>query len=145
MSVRHSLLPVVDLGRRIYGKVLGMVTSQLTIRTRTYSEGIRSPEALYTDVDVVLGEYYEIREATTREVESSGGKFEVGDIIVGPITPSDGDAVGYTEEQLAPKPTVPAVDILYLVTGAHAGTYRRKALKSTDPFEYFLVLGRVRD
>lgn len=144
MGLRKPLLRVVEKGRRIYGSVLDMGISQLTIRTRTYENGNRSPDSTVTDVDLVLPPHYPIRDVSTSEIASSGGKYHVGDIVVGPITPSNGSDTGYTEAQLAPAPSDQGIDVQYIVTGAYAGTYRRVALQSPDPFSHELVLTRVR-
>lgn len=145
MSLRTSLLGVLDTLRGITGPSgLDLRTSQLTIRTRTYTGGRRTSTAVTTDSDVALPQIYKVRQVTTGEIANSGGRYEDGDIMVGPITPSNGAGVGYTEAQLAPKPSGDGVDVLYLLSGAHAGTYDRVELRSTEPFSYYLVLRRTR-
>ena len=66
-------------------------------------------------------------------------------MLVGPITPrftaSNGATGGVSEADLKP-PAKPGQQVLYQLSGAHAGEYVLRELRSTNPFGYEIVLGR---
>ena len=141
-TLRTDLLEVADELRGLRNPdILDQLQSQLLIRTRTYTDGKRTARGTYTDSDLLLNQDYKFRQLTTREIASSGGKYEMGDNIVGPITPFNG-SIGYTEAQLQPKPPRDGVDIIYVVLGAHAGEYSRVEFRSTRPYRYEIVIRR---
>lgn len=141
-SFRTVFCDVADTLRSLTGPdIFDIRTSQLTIRTRTYPDGRRSSQSAFIDSDLVLPQQYKVQQVKTSEIASSGGKYEIGDVKVGPITPR-GDTLGFTELQLQPKPVDDGVEIQYILTGAHAGMYSRVELQSTKPFSYFLILRR---
>lgn len=145
-SFRKVFCDVADILRGLSGPaVFDIRTTELTIRTRTYIGGRRSSESAYTDSDLVLPKIYRFRPLKTEEISASGGKYEIGDILVGPITPK-GDTLGFTTDQLQPKPSTDGVDIIYLCTSdtgeGHPGEYSRVEFRSHKPFSYFLVLRR---
>jgi hypothetical protein len=102
--------------------------------------------APFVATSLVLPVIYRVRQVTTREVTSSGGRYEMGDVRVGPITPEfirdDGSTGGFTERQLKPEATDDATEIIYVLSGAHAGEYALVALESTRAFSWFVVLRR---
>lgn len=97
----------------------------------------------FTKTITDLGRRYNVREVSTREVNASGGKYQVGDVKVGPITP-EFPGGGFAPSELAPEPDDARDEILYLLTGPHGGTYSRRALESFRAFSYYLVLTRTR-
>lgn len=117
---------------------------QVTVRTRTWTGGMRGADGGHTDADLVLPQKYPVHQVTTRDIEGSGGLCEAGDIMVEGIVPGDAanPGVGFTPEQLTPVNTNPAVDIYYVVTGSHNGEYALGYLDSSDTYEYKLVLRR---
>ena len=122
-----------------------VIADQLTIRTRTWSgpSGLRG-EPPKVDVDLVLLQNYRIGPVSTREILSSGGRYEDGDITVGPITPAwnTGTASGgYSVAQLNPDGSE-QIEIIYVITGTHAGEYQLVQAKTWKRFSYFLVLRR---
>ena len=142
MSLRTSLLAVVEAARKISGPTgVDIRVDQLTIRTRTWS-GTRLRLGTDTDVDLVLPANYPIRLIASHEVHADVGRYEYGDILVNHITPSDGAGVGYTPAQLKPAVTTDNVEILYIITGSHAGTYELVEARTYRPFTYQLVLRR---
>lgn len=142
MSLRTSLLAVVEAARKITGPTgVDIRTDALTIRTRTWS-GARLRLGTATDVDLVLPANYPIRLIASHEVNSSNGRYEFGDILVNHITPFDGVTTGYTLAQLKPPVTTDNVEILYLITGSHPGTYELVEARTYRPFTYQLVLRR---
>jgi hypothetical protein len=102
--------------------------------------------ASFVDTSLVLPTIYRVRQVTTREVASSGGRYEMGDMRVGPVTPAftrdDGSTGGFTEAQLKPDPTDEATETIYQLTGAHGGDYALVAVESTRAFSWYLVLRR---
>ncbi len=142
LSFRLNLLAMVDAARSIAGPLgLDIRTNWLTIRTRTWSGSVLG-DGTPTDSDLVLPKHYPIRYITAAEVLSSGGQYEIGDIAVNHITPSNGAGVGYTPTQLKPLVTEDNVELIYLVTGEHGGEYVVKTLETFRPFSYRLVLSR---
>ncbi len=97
-----------------------------------------------TDSDLVLPKHYKIRNIEGEEVLSSAGQYLVDDIIVDGITPSNEAVppVGYTVDQLAPPCPTTNVEVIYVITGLHAGEYTRVALRSFRAFRHTLVLRR---
>jgi len=133
---------MVDRARSIAGPTgLDIRTNTLTIRTRTWS-GSSLGEGTATDSDLVLAPHYPIRYITAAEVLSSGGQYEIGDLAVNHITPSNGAGVGYTPAQLKPVVLTDNVEVIYLIVGAHGGEYVLKTLETYRPFSFRLVLSR---
>lgn len=99
------------------------------------------------DVDLVLPQQYRIRQLATNEIVQSGGRYEMGDVIMEHITPWDGISVGFTVAQLKPPAKSNSVQIIYIVTsddvaGGHTGEYELRELRSWRPFSFDLVLKR---
>src|SRR6266487_3736295 len=131
-SFRKTFCDVADTLRGLSGpSVFDIRPTQLTIRTRTYLGGRRGGQSAYMDTDFVLPSQYKVQQVKTNEISSSGGKYEMGDIKVGPITPR-GVSKGFTIEELQPKPSSDGVDLIYILSGSdgHAGEYSRIELQS---------------
>lgn len=142
MSLRTALLSIAEAARSISGPTgVDIRTNQLTIRTRTWSGG-RVRLGTPTDSDLVLPAHYPIREVNSQELNSSGGRYEIGDIKVAHITPSDGAGVGYTPAQLKPAVTANNVEVIYIINGPSAGEYGIVELNTMRPFSYTLILRR---
>lgn len=142
MSLRTSLLAVVESARSLSGPTFADIrVNQVTIRTRTWSGSILR-DGTATDSDLVLPPHYPVRLITEQELNASGGQYEVGDILVDHVTPSNGAGVGYTPEDLRPVVTTDNVEIIYVITGPHAGEYGIIDLRTYRPFTYQLVLRR---
>ncbi len=142
MSLRSGLLKVVDAARNLAGPVFADIrTHRLIIRTRTWS-GAYVKLGTPTDVELALPARYPVRYLSSQEINSAAGQYEVGDVIVDHITPSDGAGVGYTPEQLKPTVTTNNVELFYILDGPHAGEYACVELRTFRPFTYQLVLRR---
>lgn len=151
--VTDSLLRAVDEMRKLQGSVaFGWVVSQVTVIERRWYGGQIGAEGGYGDKPLVLPEYYEVMPVSTRQIFQSGGQYEMGDIRVGPITPKFLDQTlappygpisgGFSEADLHPVPTTDDLEVLYSITGNHAGEYQFVALESWEPTGFHLVLRR---
>ena len=141
------MLPLADRVRAKAGPTRWDVrTNTLTIRRRTWSGLPGAVDSVPTDVDLTLSPRPKIRELSLREVSSSGGRFEAGDIRVGPITPAYTvpAAGGYTPEQLKPTTTLASIEALYIVTGPNAGTYSLVDLDTSRATQYMMTVRRKR-
>jgi hypothetical protein len=147
------VLPVFERLRALAGPDrFDLRTARLSIVTRTWTGGYREADAptpatpRYVDAALDLPPIYEVVQISTREIASSGGLYEMGDIKVGPITPrftrADGTTGGFSESDLKPVVTANGAEIIYMLIGAHAGEYQLVELRSLKPFGYDLVLRR---
>lgn len=142
MSFRTDFLKTVDDLRAISGPSgFDIRVNQVTIRTRTWDGGLIG-KGNANDSDLVLPAQYPVRFLTAQDVFSSSGEYEVGDILVDHITPSDGAGTGYTPQQLRPDVTTDNVEIIYVISGQHAGEYRCIDLRAFRAFTTQLVLRR---
>lgn len=143
MTLRTDLLPVVDTLRALTGpSVLDIRTAQLTIRTRVWSGGYIG-EGTAADSDLVLPKQYKVENLTSKEVASSGGRFEDGAMRIGPITP-DYVTGGYAPSDLKPTVTNDATEVIYILAGQVAGEYSLAQLRTDKPFSYFITVNRKR-
>jgi hypothetical protein len=153
MSLRTRMLPVFDRLRALTGPSrFDIRPTSLSVVTRRWTSGAVGVEpddpasTAYADTRLDLPAVYKVRQVSTREIASSGGRYEVGDVKVGPITPAytnaDGSPGGVSEAQLKPAPIDGATEIVYQLVGAHAGEYALLGLVSTGPFGWWVVLGR---
>jgi hypothetical protein len=115
---------------------------QVTIRTRTWGGGRRGVEPS-TDADFVLPRRYRVRQISSKEIASSGGLYNEGDMRIGPITPpyTSGGGGGFTAEQLRPAGATNK-EIFVILTGDMTGEYTIKDFNSDRPFSWFLIIGR---
>lgn len=97
-------------------------------------------DGTYTDSDLVLPAHYPVRHLTGQEVYSAAGAYEVGDILVDHITPSDGAGTGYTLAQLKPVVTTNNIELIHLITGTDGGEYRCIEARHYRAFTIQLVL-----
>lgn len=142
MSLRTNLLKVIEHARALTGPTgFDIRINQLTIRTRTWSGSILR-QGVATDSDLIIPAIYPIRLITEQELNSAGGQYEVGDILVDHITPTDGAGVGYTPTQLRPVVTSDNVEVIYVITGPHSGEYDLIDLRTYRPFTWQIVLRR---
>jgi hypothetical protein len=146
VSFRTVLGPAVDAIRAIAGpQFLDVITVQLTIRTRVWPGG-RNGLGTAVNTDLVLPQIYDVVHLTEKQIASSGGRYEIGDMKVGPITPFYGTG-GFTPAQLKPA-GADGTEIVYLLSGSVNGEYACIELHTEntvdDPFSYYLVIGRKR-
>jgi hypothetical protein len=150
VSVRTALLRVADRVRALSGpERLDQRPHQLSIVTRSWSGGFKGA-GVPTEVPLVLPQHFLIRQVSTREIAGSGGRYEMGDVMIEGITPEyvdplDGQAKGYSPLVLDPVVTRSGVEIVYRLTGPHAGDYQLVELQSWRPYGYHLVIRRRSD
>jgi hypothetical protein len=147
MSLRTAMLKVIDTVTNILGPaVLDQTPSQLTIITRTWTGGAidADPPAgqpAYTDSSLVITQKYVIREIKVEEVDASGGRYRIGDVMVESLVPGDPNnpGVGYYPTQLEP-PIVPGQEVIYQIAGPCNGNYALRQAHTWDTYSYDLVL-----
>lgn len=168
MSLRTALLPALDAISTILGPgALDISPTRLTIITRSWDGGRRNV-GRFTDGPVTeIPNWVPIRHVTQREIAGSGGRYEQGDVKIGPVLPAFGDpgcgcppgapvagvpgvSGGFTPEQLNPTVTEEGIEIIYRLTPNHpnttgiAGDYQLQDFQRDQPFEFYLVVGRER-
>jgi hypothetical protein len=124
--------------------------SQVTIRVRRWSGG-RLGIGIATDTDDVMPRRWPVRQLSQREIASSGGKFNDGDIRVSDISPayvSHGGG-GFSPARLDPSVLFPKpnsdAEVFYLLDGDQTGTFTLVSLDTaSDPVSWSMVLRNTR-
>ena len=145
-AFKESMKQLADNLRALAGPAsFDVIADQLTIRTRVWTNGYRGPLTdPRVDTDLVIPQIYKIQQVSTEEIVSSGGKYEQGDIKIGPITPNYVTSTGtggFTPLQLNPN-GADGTEIIYVIAGTHGGNYQLVEEQSWKRFSYFLVLRR---
>lgn len=144
MSLRSSALRIANKLRALPSKpALDVYTTSVTVRTRTWAGGRVRADGGHEDVDVEILPRPKVREINQREIAGSGGRYEAGDVKVGPITPSHSGG-GYTADDLAPVASARGVEVLYVLEGGISGEYMRIDIQTDRAFSYWLFLRRKR-
>lgn len=143
MSFYDEMRAIADELRNIASpSELDQIRHQVTIRTRTWSGGARGL-GTSSDSDFALPQKFRVDLMKVAEISTSGGLYEVGDVVVRHITPNVGtDSIGFTKAQLKPSVTSNAVELIYVISGPHAGTYRLVELRTWKNYSWELVLRR---
>jgi hypothetical protein len=155
MSLRTAALRVVDVGRSLLGPaVTDMRPTTVQIVRRAWTGGYVGKGDKIDGTPTNLPPYTKVRHVSQREIASSGGAFEEGDVVVGPITPQyqqpDGTFAGFTESQLKPDARDSGVEIVFLLAqqAGHAtgivGEYRLIEFRRDRVLRFELVIGRER-
>lgn len=149
MSLRSSALKTANRLRALASSpAIDIYTTSVTIRTRTWTGGRIGADGGKVDDDLLLTPRPRVREIAQREITGSGGRYQAGDVRVGPITPAhpNNPGAGYTQEQLAPVLTTQqrGVEIIYVLEGGITGEYMRVDLETDRAFRYTLILRRKR-
>lgn len=126
-----SFRPTLDLVRGV-PNLLGLRPTAVTIETRVWAGGRigRSTKTVQRQLQLapppasgdVQGPtpYYKVRQVTQREIASSGGRYEQGTVVIGPITPyytrPDGTTGGFLEADLNPVITSQGTEVVYVLT-----------------------------
>lgn len=137
------MLRQADLARNLRGSTgLDVATSQLKIVQREWTNGRRGDGEVIETVLTTLPKKYRIRSLSSKEVASSGERYQAEDVRVEHVTPAYSGG-GFTPEQLRPAGGE-GREIVYVLSGAIAGDYQLVEFNSDRPFSYTLVLRRVR-
>ena len=109
-------------------------------------DGARRGSGNYVDVIWAdIPQQYLMKHVSTQEIQNSGGRFEQGDIKMGPITPAynTGSAAGgWSDSVLHPSAVDNGTEFIYALVGEHTGNYRLVSALTLPTFSYFLVLRR---
>lgn len=160
MSLRTALLPALDQIRSILGPTtlaggpgLDLRPTSINIVKRVWQGGRRGSNGGFTDtVFTALPSYTKVRQITQREIDGSGGRFEQGDLVIGPISPTytnaTGGTSGFTEAQLAP-PGQTGLEYIYrtaLQAGSTgiAGDFTLIELRRDRVFRFMLYVRKLR-
>lgn len=139
------MLRQADLARNLRGSGPGgqdIATSQLKIVQREWTNGRRGDGEVIETVLTTLPQKYRIRSLSSKEVASSGARYEMEDVRVEHVTPAYSGG-GFTPEQLRPAGGE-GCEIVYVLTGGIAGDYQLIELNTDRPFSITMVLRRVR-
>lgn len=157
MSLTQSILSSLQGIDEVLGPSgLDILPTSVSIVTRTWNEGRRGAGGAdnYTEQALCLPQGITVRHLATREIAGSGGRFEQGDMLVGPIRPPFTDPVsgatgGFTEAQIKP-PGQQGVEIIWRLTSTQPngsginGDYALIEFRRDHPFFYEAVIGRKR-
>ena len=143
MSFRHTFIPLRDkLLRLTEPAKFDVRPNKLIIRTRTWKGGRVGADGGYTDRDLVIPQRYRIEHVSAREVASSGGRYEMGDMKVCGVSPAYAGG-GFTPGQLKPGGSR-GVEVIYVIVGPSAGEYQLVQLHTEGTFSYDLVIRLTR-
>ncbi len=144
MSLRSSALKIANRLRGLApSPAIDIYTTRVIVRTRTWTGGRIGADGGKVDEDLEILPRPRVREISQREIAGPGGRYQAGDVRVGPITPKHAGG-GYTQEQLAPAVTQNGVEVIYVLEGGISGEYMRVDLESDRAFRYMLILRRKR-
>jgi hypothetical protein len=124
-------------------------TIKIDIVRRVWSGGEAGAGTITSTTLLNLPQCIKVTHVSEREIAGSGGRYETGDLKVGPITPSYTVGAltgGYTPAQLDPAAAgvSTGTEIVYVLTGAVVGDYRLYALHTERAVSYYMVLRRLR-
>lgn len=158
MTFGDDLLEIVDDGRSILGPDdLDLRPTRVSVIVQRWSDGSRGEGYATVLSKLDFPNYTKVRNVTQmsqfREMAGSGGIFELGDLVVGPVTPQFVDAQGVTrgfvETDLAPVVADQATEVIYRLTAQGPGAgitgdYHRLHLQRDRRLRFLLVVGRDR-
>jgi hypothetical protein len=147
VTLRDNLLPTFQ---GVRGKIQGFGLRQnaLAIKTLIHDGRPGLPETTISETVLTLTPTPKIREISSREVASSGGHYELGDLKVTKITPQhtkNAVTAGYTPEEIRPQPSLvdgQHLEVIYAITGPTAGDYTLVDSDFSKNFGYELTLRR---
>ena len=99
MQFRESILPGLEAADRVTA-ILDLAPVQAAVVTRKWSRG-QMKRGTPGETEVRLPEWITVKAMSVREIAQSGGRFEVGDLKLGPLRPKFGYG-GFTLEELDP-------------------------------------------
>lgn len=120
-------------------------TVAVTVRVRRWLDG-RIGSGPYVDDSLPLPGYVRVRQVSSKEVASSGGRLREGAVRIGPITPAY-SALGRTGgvQAAALRPIAEASqEVTYLLAGELAGEFALVEIDTTQPLSWYVVANRTR-
>jgi hypothetical protein len=114
-TFRDAMLPTLDKLRTGIPTGFGIRLVSLTVRVKTWS-GTRVGSGTPTVTDTLIagsGGRYKVRELTVKDVVASGGKYQEGQLRVGPITPPYPGGPFTAAQLIPPKPSGQAQEVYY--------------------------------
>lgn len=156
MSVRTSLLAALDYIRTtIPGPTsFDVRPTRVSVQQWVWSGGLRGSGARTVNTVAALPVGTKVRHVSQREIANSGGRYEAGDVRVGPITPTYSasgtlPAGGFNEQQLDPPVRAQGVENVYLLSlqaGASgiSGEYQLVNLERDRALHMTMVLRKRR-
>jgi hypothetical protein len=146
MSFRDDMRAVADTLRALAGPgQFDIRVDKLTIIKRVWDGGRRGIGSYTDSVWADIPQIYGMKHVTVQEIENSGGRFEQGDIRVGPITPAYNTgqvAGGWSDTILHPSSTDNGTEYVFNLYGEHSGNYRLQGALTLKPFSYYVVIRR---
>jgi hypothetical protein len=143
MTLRSQVLEKVLQKTRPLLADLGLRQNSLSLVVRSWTGKPGATGSAATDSEAVeIFPIPRIRQLSSREVASSGGRYQDGDLRVDRLSPKHPGG-GYDPEDLRPS-VGQNQEIVYLVTGPNEGEHELVDFDSSQNFQYVLVLRRRR-
>jgi hypothetical protein len=156
-------LTALDIVRGV-PNLLGLRPTAVTVETRTWSGGQINRGAMTVTSRVQLcpanpmgdqttvAPYYRVKHVSERMIANSGGRYEQGSVVVGPVTPyftrPDGTTGGFTEDQLNPKIYEQGIQLVYVLTAVGTtgitGEYSLVDIQRDAAMHYVVYANRMR-
>lgn len=123
-SVRDRLLTPLARLRGIADEPMGLRRYTVYIRRETTSDGRGGRGTTVTRADTLLAEKPRVRDAGQQDVVTSGGKIQIGDMILDRITPeNDAATVGTAVGTINPNPSAADEKVLIVLDGPGMPAY----------------------
>jgi hypothetical protein len=149
MQFRESILPGLEAADRVTA-ILDLAPVQAAVVTRKWSRG-QMKRGTPGETEVRLPEWITVKAMSVREIAQSGGRFEVGDLKLGPLRPKFGYG-GFTLEELDPSVSDgyddESTEYFYRVRQTHregagySGHYHLIEIRRDDPLEMWAIVRR---
>jgi len=150
-TIRQDMLDLAADLREIPTDPFDVRQTQVFVVTRVWSGGQKGAPAApnqprYTDTEMELLPRPKVRPLTQREIASSGGRYDDGDLIVKYIQPMPPtEPGGITTAQMLQDHVPQGTEIFYRLAGAINGNYNRRSSNIAPALHYELVIGQRRD
>lgn len=132
--MREKLLPVVARLRGIADTRMGVRPFALYVRRSTPDDGRGGRGASWSVVDTLVAERPRVRGVNARDLVTSAGRVQVGDLKLDRITPrNEADTIGTAAEDLDIKPTAPGEKVCFVLAGPGLPEYVPADLEADPP------------
>lgn len=126
LNFREKMLPVIAKMRALNDAKFGLRPFTVYVRRSTPSDGRGGAGCTWTNVDVALPERPRLRQATTNDIVTSGGRIEICDMIMDLVTPQNAAGTVGTSPlllHLQPDPAHPAQKVMLVLDGPELTPY----------------------